>query len=72
MKQFKTGQTYSAKSVCDNDCVFTFKIVRRTAKSVWIVGGMVKEITRKVIKRCDGHEYILPLGTYSMAPIIIA
>ena len=33
---FETGTTYYTRSIADYDCIVTFKIVRRTAKSVWV------------------------------------
>ena len=73
MKRFQANQDYSARSICDSNCIFTFKVVRRTAKSIWIVGGQIKEITRKAITISDdGNEMIFPLGKYSMAPVLRA
>lgn len=72
MEQFETARTYTAKSVCDQDTVFSFTITRRTAKSVWIVGESIKEETRRAIKIHDGEECIMPMGSYSMAPMLRA
>jgi hypothetical protein len=72
MTNFKAGQTYGAKSICDSNCIFKFKVIRRTAKSIWIVGGQIKDITRKAITVIDGRETVKPLGSYSMAPILRA
>ena len=72
MEKFKTGQTYSTSSICDSECIFSFKIIRRTEKSVWITGSQIKEPTRKGIYVYDNKESFKPFGTYSMCPIIRA
>lgn len=66
---FKTGQTYSTTSICDHNCIFSFVINRRTAKSVWITGESIKNERRKITVY-NGKETILPFGRYSMAPVI--
>lgn len=66
---FTVGQTYSATSVCDHTCVWSFTILRRTAKFITIRDrwGTVS----RVGVRSDGTEEVaLPLGSYSMAPVI--
>jgi len=72
IKKFEAGKEYSTRSTCDHNCIFKFKIVRRTAKNVWIIGSQIKEITRRKIKIFEGEETILPLGSFSMAPILRA
>ena len=70
MKTFKPGKTYSTRSICDHNCIFSFKILRRTAKSVWVkVHG---ETVRRVIEVYDNKETFSPFGKYSMAAIISA
>jgi len=66
---FDAGRTYSMTSVCDSNCRWTFKVVRRTAKSVWLMDDS-GEISRRVISRYNGEEQVFPLGKYSMAPIL--
>ena len=34
MNTFEIGKEYFARSACDHDCIFTVKIVKRTAKTV--------------------------------------
>jgi hypothetical protein len=70
MKKFKTGATYSARSICNYDVIWEFEIKRRTAKSVWVeVDGQVK---RRAISVWDNAETFSPFGSYSMAPIVRA
>ena len=66
MKTFKAGQKLSQRSICDNDCIFTGTIVKRTAKTATVMTAMKGE------KRCKIHndengEFIYPHGQYSMA-----
>lgn len=74
MLKFETGKTYFTRSTCDHDCIFKFKIERRTAKSVWIKDDHTGEIVRKSISIWyDGSkESFKPHGSYSMAAIICA
>lgn len=68
--KFKSGEKYAVKSICDQDCRFEFEILKRTNKSVWFfLHGFM---TRKIVKVRDGVEEILPLGNYSMCPILKA
>ena len=68
---FRVNREYSTRSACSHECIFTFKVTRRTAKSVWITGDTHEhEPTRRKIEMWDGKESIYPLGKYSMAPII--
>ena len=70
MGTFKTGQTYTARSACDHNCIFIFKVIKRTAKFLTIDhDGDTKRIGVKVDNE---GEWALPLGSYSMAPVIRA
>ena len=70
MKKFETGTTYTMRSVCDHNAVWSFDVLRRTAKTVWlIVDGNVRSFRVKVWNDC---EEIMPLGSYSMAPRLTA
>ncbi len=65
MKQFEIGKTYSSRSICDSNCIYTATIIKRTAKTV------VAEIDGHA-RRCKIHidsegEFIIP-ERYSMAP----
>lgn len=68
--RFEVGRTYSTRSICDHDCVYSFTILARTAKSVTV------EVHGKTVRRglsiYDGVEQFKPFGSYSMAAIISA
>jgi hypothetical protein len=70
MTTFEIGKTYSTRSACDWNCIFSFTILARTAKSVTV------EVHGKTVRRglsiCDGVEEFKPFGSYSMAAIISA
>lgn len=67
---FKVGTTYSTRSICDHDCIFSFTILARTAKQVTVtVHGKVQ---KRGISLCDGIESFAPFGRYSMSPTIYA
>ena len=72
MKQFEIGKTYKTTSSCDNDCVFSWTVVSRTAKSVKVIGDLIKEPKTKKIYTCGESETVFPLGMFSMAPAISA
>lgn len=72
MKRFEIGNTYSTRSACDYDCVFSYKVIARTDKSVTIIGDLVDKPTRKKIRVYGEQESFMPLGSYSMAPVISA
>jgi len=62
---------YATRSIGDADCIFSITILKRTPKSVWIVGHNDKTVTRRIAVR-DGVETFKPYGSYSMAPTIRA
>jgi len=70
MTQFQVGRTYATRSICDHECIFSFMIHDRTAKSVTIdVHG---KRVRRSLSVWNGVEQFKPFGTYSMCAIISA
>lgn len=68
--KFKVGETYATRSICNRDCIFQGKVIKRTAKTVTIrIDG---KLSVKRICMFNGVEYIKPLGNYSFAPIFNA
>ena len=70
--KFIAGNKYSCNSICDQDANWTFEIIKRTAKSVWIKDFYSGETVRKAINLYEDIEQIFPLGQYSMAPVLKA
>ena len=69
-KTFEIGRTYSTRSACDYDCVFSFTILARTAKS--ITTKVHGKTVRRGVNVWAGVEQFKPFGSYSMAAIISA
>lgn len=69
---FQVGQTYSARSACDYDCVWQLLVVRRTAKFVTLRDLTDGSERRVGVRVHNDAEYASPFGTYSMAPVICA
>lgn len=73
---FVAGKFYSHNYIGDSDLLVKYKVVRRTAKSIWIskvnFDGSVSEVVqRKRIYIFRGEENV-SLGSYSMAPTLSA
>jgi hypothetical protein len=69
---FKIGETYWCRSACDYDCKFEFTIIARTPKRMTVEDGYGKAKVVGVKVDEDGVEWALPMGNYSMAPVIRA
>lgn len=68
--RFRVGRTYSTRSACDYECVYSFVILARTAKSVTVdVHG---KTVRRGLQVYHGVEQFKPFGSYSMAAVISA
>jgi hypothetical protein len=67
LNTFKVGNTYSCRSICDHNCIFTITVAKRTAKTITTTEGKTLRINI-----WGGDETVKPEGSYSMAPIIHA
>lgn len=67
--KFEVGKTYSVRSICDYECIFSFEVMKRTEKMVTIRSHHRGDVARKV-RVCDGVEYLDPHGRYSMSPVL--
>lgn len=70
MKRFEVGHTYSTRSLCDYDCIYSFTVTKRTEQTVWV--RYHDHVTARRIRIDNGIEHIDPLGRYSMAPVLSA
>lgn len=74
MKRFEIGSTYSMRSVCDHNCIWSYTVTERTAKTITVTDG--KEIKKlRISKKYSQYrdaETVFPLGQYSMAPMLTA
>lgn len=69
--QFEIGKIYSARSACDHECIFSFKVIARTAKQLTLQDKH-GEISKRGVRTYDGIEVCSPFGRYSMSPTIYA
>jgi len=65
MKQFEIGKEYTARSICDSDCIFKITITGRTAKTVSY--NYLGRSRRSALHVDQDGEWIQP-DRYSMAP----
>jgi hypothetical protein len=68
---FEVGNTYSARSACDSNCVYEWTVTKRTAKFI-TVETKYGDLARVGVKVSNGCEQALPFGDYSMSPVIFA
>lgn len=72
IKVFEVGKSYSMRSACNHDCVWTYKVIKRTRCTITIVRQNTQLTCRVKPSELLGAEYCSPLGTYSMSPILSA
>jgi len=76
MTSFEVSKTYATRSICDSNCIFRFRIERRTAKTVWVQqvidGREVDEVLKKRVEVIDDVEAFSPFGKYSTSATIKA
>ena len=68
--KFVVGETYTCRSLCDWDCIYSFTIMKRTEKTVTV--SYHGSLTRRTIRISGGSEQIDPHGRYSMSPVLLA
>jgi len=69
--RFETNRIYMKRSTCDYNCVFAFRVIKRTAKRITIEDAHGKIVT-KGVSIYNGAESCYPNGNYSMAVVINA
>lgn len=74
MKKFEVGKSYSMRSACDYNCVWTYTVTERTAQTITISDGKVSKKCRisKDVSEYRNAETVYPLGKYSMCPMLSA
>ncbi len=74
MKKFEVGRSYSMKSICDHNCIWTYTVTARTAQTITITDGKKVQKCRidKKISEYRSAETVYPLGKYSMCPSLTA
>lgn len=69
---FEVGTIYYVRSIGDYDCVWSYRVIRRTAKFVTLEDVQSGETVRVGVSVWDGEETAMPHGRYSMAPTLRA
>ena len=69
---FQVGRTYSTRSVCDHECIFSLTVESRTKCFITTVATKHQPSKRLGVYEWDGAEAVAPEGRYSMCPIIRA
>ena len=76
MTKFEIGKTYNMRSACDHDCIWSYTVTDRTACTVTLKDNDTNKTRKcrisKLYSEIDGREVVLPLGNYSMAPMLRA
>ena len=74
MKKFEIGKTYSTRSICDHECVWSYTVISRTEKTITVTDGRETKRLRiiKDLSMYDNRETVRPLGSYSMCPLLRA
>ena len=68
--RFAVGNTYTARSIGDYNCIISATVIKRTTKTVTAnVDGEIKTFRPGIY---DGAEYFMPWGSFSMCPSIRA
>jgi hypothetical protein len=68
MKTIQPNTTITAVSICDSNCIFSAYVISRKNNMVTLEldGSIIK---KKVKIDSNGDEYVMAMGTYSMAPV---
>ena len=75
IKVFEVGKSYSMRSACDHDCVWTYKVIKRNKCTITLMSTRGEIITCRINKdftAWSNAESVSPLGRYSMVPILRA
>jgi hypothetical protein len=71
MTKFAVGKVYSMSSPCDHNCIWTYEVIKRTEKTI-VLQDEYGKVKRCRISEWRDCERVLPLGSYSMAPVLSA
>lgn len=75
MKKFEIGNIYFASSAYNHECLWTWRVIARTAATVTLLDdeGKVKKcrVIKKLSEYC-GCETLRPCGNYSFCPLLRA
>lgn len=69
--KMEIGKTYYCRSIGDHNCIFTLKVVGRTAKMATFIDTFGHLRRSKIYIDDRGYEYLMP-DHYSFAPVFRA
>ena len=75
MKKFEIGKTYTMRSACDHNCIWSYTVIDRTAATITAAddkGEVKKYRISKKLSEYRNAETVKPLGNYSMSPMLTA
>lgn len=74
IKKFEVGKSYFCRSACNYECVWTFKVIKRTDKTIVLYGSFIDGEKQKRLRIFSDNvtEWCMPMGHYSMAPALFA
>ena len=76
MTKFEIGKTYNMRSACDHNCIWSYTVIARTACTITLKDNDSNKVSKcrvsKLYSEMNGCETVLPLGSYSMAPVLSA
>ena len=67
-KKFEVGKCYIMRAINDYNCIWIYKVVGRTAKTIKIKEVTMSKVITKRLCEFRGEEICQPLGSYSMSP----
>ena len=62
-------KTLTTRLITNYDLIVSVVLLKRTEKTAYVQIERGEVVRCKVRKSTDGSEYIMPYGTYSMAPM---
>lgn len=71
MNKFEVGKTYSMRSPCDHNCIWSYEVTKRTDKTITIK-ARDGEIKNCRVKAWSYGETCKPIGSFSMCPVLSA
>lgn len=54
VKKFEVGKTYSTRSACDHECIFSFEVIKRTEKQLTLKHH--NEVFKRGVYLYDGKD----------------
>ena len=69
--KFEVGKTYTDRAMGDSNCIYSFRVVKRTEKTVTLESSHGRTTTRRV-KLYENTETLKPHGSHSMCAVLLS